>query len=257
MVKKTMQQNKRGQVTIFIFLAILIVGAILVYIFYLQPNFISQNSANLKIDSCVSDLLEENVKELVKTAGLINPTFTYQYAGKEVPYLCYTNEYYQTCTVQTPFPEKTFEDNLAKLTQEGISFCYSDSLDDLRRKGYEISEKVPDFILELQPEKIITSFDGDVTITKEASQTIGKLEVETPSRIYNQLMIATSILQQEVQFGDSDVTYIMQLYPEYLIDKMKQSDGTTIYTITDKQTKMEYQFASKSLPWPPGYGLNK
>lgn len=257
MTKKTMQQNKKGQVTIFIFLAILIVGAILAYIFYLEPTFISQNSANLKIESCISDLLEDNLQELGNTAGLINPTFTYKYNGENITYLCYTNENYKTCTVQNPFPEKTFEDNLAKLTQEQISFCYSDSLEDLRKKGYDVPDQVPEFQLELQPGKIITSFEGGVTITKEASQTIGELKVETASQIYDQLMIATSILQQEVQFGDSDVTYIMQLYPQYTIDKLKQGDGTTVYIITDKQTKFKYQFASKSLPWPPGYGLNK
>ena len=52
MIKKTMQQNKRGQVTIFIILAILIVGGILTYIFYVQPTYLNPNAANLKIENC-------------------------------------------------------------------------------------------------------------------------------------------------------------------------------------------------------------
>lgn len=257
MAKKTMQQNKKGQVTIFIFLAILIVGGILIYLFYVQPTYLSNGSTNLKIESCVSDVLKNAIPELAKNAGFVESGFSYKYQDENISYLCYTNDYYQTCTVQSPFPEKLFQENLAKLTKDQIATCYSDSLDDLRRKGYDVPDKVPEFSIELQPQKIITSFEGGITITKEASQTIGQLKVETPSTIYNTLMIATSLLQQEVQFGDSDVTYIMQLYPEYLVDKLKQGDGTKIYIITDKQSKIKYQFASRSLPWPPGYGISK
>ena len=257
MVKKTMQNKKRGQVTIFIILAILIVGGVLTYIFYLQPTYLSPNTANLKIESCINGIFEEPIKDLAKNGGMIEPTFAYQYNGENISYLCYTNDYYQTCTVQNPFPEKLFEKNLAEITKDEISSCYSSSLDDLRKKGYDVPEEVPAFNIELQPEKIITTFEGGVTITKESSQTIGELKIETKTSVYNLLMLATTILQQEVQFGDSDTSSLMESYQEYSIDKLKQGDGTTVYIITDKQNKLKYQFASKSLPWPPGYGIKK
>ena len=252
-----MQQNKRGQVTIFIILAILIVGGILTYIFYVQPTYLNPNAANLKIENCVSDVFKDAINQLAKNAGFVEPGFSYQYKGENITYLCYTNDDYKTCTVQAPFPEKLFQDNLAKLTKDQIEFCYTDSLSDLRNKGYDVSDKVPNFSIELQPGKIVTSFEGGITITKDSSQTLGELKIETPSTIYDLLMIATSILQQEVQFGDSDVTYIMQLYPNYIIDKLKQGDETTVYIITDKTSQVKYQFASRSLPWPPGYGVKK
>jgi hypothetical protein len=143
------------------------------------------------------------------------------------------------------------------MTKDQIETCYTNSLSELRRKGYDVPDQVPKFTVELQPEKIITAFEGGITITRDSSQTLGELKVETPSTIYGVLMIATSILQQEVQYGDSDTTYIMQLYPDYLIDKLKQGDETTIYIIEDKTSKIKYQFASRSLAWPPGYGISK
>lgn len=248
-----MQKKKRGQVTIFIILAILIVGGILAFIFYIQPNFLSNSAQTMKIDSCVSDAVEEAIEELVETGGIINPQMTYPYDGKNITYFCYTSENYRTGTIIVPFPEKAFEENLAKLTQSKVEGCYTSSLDDLRRRGYEVSDEIPEIKMELQPGKIIYSL-GSVTITKESTQTLGELKVEMNSQIYEMLMIATSILQQEVQYGDSEVKYIMDLYPDFLIEKMKRGDGTTIYTITDKKTQIKYQFASRSLVWPAGYG---
>lgn len=254
MVNKNMQTKKRGQVTIFIILAILIVGGILAYVFYIQPTYLSTSQESMRINSCVSKAVENSVNSLLETGGLINPKFTYQYDGKNISYFCYTSENYKTCTVQVPFPEKAFEENLAKVAREEVENCYSSSVDDLRRRGYEVSDKVPEIKMELQPGKIIYSF-GSVTITKEATQTLGELKVQMISPVYDMLMVATSILQQEVQYGDSEVTYIMDLYPQFLINKMKRSDGTTIYTITDKATQLKYQFASRSLVWPAGYGM--
>ena len=47
----------------------------------------------------------------------------------------------------------------------------------------------------------------------------------------------------------------MVFYPEFIIDKLKQGDGTTVYIITDKETETKFQFASRSFAWPPGYGM--
>ena len=70
------------------------------------------------------------------------------------------------------------------------------------------------------------------------------------------LMIATSIVQFETKYGDSDTSALMGFYPDYSIDKIKRSDGTTIYIIEDKQTKLKFQFATRSYAWPAGYGLD-
>lgn len=250
-----LNMKKKGQVTIFIILAILIVSAILLYSFWLKPTYLSSSSEKLKIESCVEDVLREAISELALTAGQLEPEFSYQFSGQDIPYLCYSGEYYKQCTVQNPFPEKTFEDNLYVLTEKEIESCYTESVKNLKSKGYSISGEVPDYSLELQSGKVVVTFLEGISITRDSVSETGDLKVEYPSKIYEQLLIATSILQQEIQFGDSDVTTIMQLYPEFLIEKLKRDEGTTLYVITDKDTKTKYQFASRSLAWPPGYGL--
>jgi hypothetical protein len=47
----------------------------------------------------------------------------------------------------------------------------------------------------------------------------------------------------------------MQYYPDLKIEKTKLSDGTTIYILSNVVSKDRFTFASRSLAWPPGYGL--
>ena len=68
-------------------------------------------------------------------------------------------------------------------------------------------------------------------------------------------MIATSILQYEAQLGDSDTTTLTTLHPDYIIDKIKRGDSTTVYILEDKIFGTKFQFASRSLVWPAGYIL--
>ena len=44
----------------------------------------------------------------------------------------------------------------------------------------------------------------------------------------------------------------MQLYRGIRVEKLEQTDGTKIYILTNKETEDVFQFASRSLVFPPG-----
>lgn len=46
----------------------------------------------------------------------------------------------------------------------------------------------------------------------------------------------------------------MDLYHNLKIEKRKPDYGTSVYILTDKDTANKFQFASRSLVFPPGYG---
>ena len=46
----------------------------------------------------------------------------------------------------------------------------------------------------------------------------------------------------------------MNYYHDLNVEKKKQSDGSTIYILTDRNNENKFQFASRSVAWPPGYG---
>ena len=246
---------KRGQVTAFIIIAILIVGAILLFFLWIRPTYIAPSGERLGFEGCIKDAVESEMKILGEQAGFVNPKLSYMYQNHEIGYLCYTNLYYKQCVVQKPFLKQHFESELKKKTGEKIHRCYENSVDELKAKGYEVRAGTLDFEILLEPGKIFVELDAPVSISKQATQRFTRFEIDINSPIYEMLMIATSLLQYETKFGDSDTTSLMIFYPEFIIDKLKQSDGTTIYIITDKNTKTKFQFASRSMAWPAGYGI--
>jgi len=200
----------------------------------------------------VRDALEETIEELSVNAGFVNPAFTYPYDGDDFTYLCYTEEYYETCVVQVPFLKNTFEEQAEGALRNEIDACYSSSIEDLKAQGYDVTSGNVEYEVLLEPGVARVQIEAPTTV---GSQKFTRFNVELNSHIYDMIMISTSILQYESQLGDSDVTAMMGLYPDYVIDKIKRSDGTTVYILEDKILGTKYQFASKSLVWPAGYIL--
>ena len=64
-------------------------------------------------------------------------------------------------------------------------------------------------------------------------------------------------MQFESVLGDSETTLYIQYYPDLKIEKIKRADEGTIYKLSNVVTGDEFTFASRSLNWPAGYGLEE
>ncbi|MCK4649909.1 hypothetical protein KAT36_01625 [Candidatus Pacearchaeota archaeon] len=242
--------KKKGQVAIFIIVAIVVVSAILVFFLWARPIYLEERDVRFGFEGCVGDALEQGIGELEKNAGFVNTDFSYPYDGEDFVYLCYTNEYYKTCTVQVPFLKNNFDEELEIFMRDKIDSCYDNSLENLREQGYDVIAGEVDYNVEIEP--------GVVRIEIEAPTSIGaqrfvRFNVEVNSPVYEMVMIATSLLQFESKYGDSDISAINLLYPDYYIDKIKRGDGTTVYILEHKTMGNRFLFASRSLVWPAGY----
>ncbi len=251
MSKKNMKE--RGQVTIFIIIALIIVLGLLIYFLWIGPTYVSPQGA-IRLESCTEEVVGNAIKELGDKGGFIEPEFTFSYKGKEIPYLCYTNLYYVGCINQNPFLIENFENQLLKKTREEIYSCYKGALDGLKAQGYKVATGDKNLDIELEPGKAVVLLKAPVVLENEGSQKFTEFRINVNSRIYEMLSIATSIVQFETKYGDSDITSMMVFYPDYIIDKLKQGEGTTIYIMEDKDFGTKFQFASRSYAWPPGYG---
>ncbi len=247
--------SKRSQVTLFIIIAIVIVAGLLVYFLWIGPTYVSP-SGKLQFEKCVKEVIEKNIEKLGINGGFVNPEFTILYQDEEIPYLCYTNLYYEPCINQMPFLINNFANNLKEMSEDEIWACYEAGLKELKRQGYEVIEGDKNLEIELNPNRVNVIIDAPVVLGGEGSQKFTRFNIAVDSRIYEMTALATSIIQFETRYGDSDTTSMMTLYPNYRFDKFKQGDGTTIYIIEDKDYGNKFQFASRSLVFPPGYGLN-
>lgn len=248
-------KEKRGQLTIFVLVAIMIVAVVLVFFLWIKPTYITPPNAQFQLESCIQDVVEKESILLAKNAGLQEPDNTIQYNGDDIAYICYSETYYEECVNQNPFLKQTFEESLKQNIEEDVKRCYQDSLDLVERQGYSVTQSSADFTISLEPNKIVLMMESPTITNGESSETLLGSRIETNLPIYQITIFAMSIISDEQEFGDADMDAYNFLYPEFLTTKQKLSDGTTIYSLQDKDSKLKYMFASRSWAFPPGYGL--
>ena len=248
--------SKKGQVTIFVILAIVIVvagGAI----YYFYPE-ISSTSTSLEenpkvyIQNCVEGVLEENAEILGIQGGSFVPDSSFTYLGDSVEYLCYTNQYYETCVVQRTSLVSHIEEELKESLTQKVDECFSEMESSYRSRGYGVNLEKGNFVVQLLPEKIILTSNSKLDLTKGSTQEYEFFDVVLDNNLYELASIARSMVAWEVEYGDLNPILYMNYYPHLKVEKMLQSDGTKIYIITDRDSGNKFQFASRSVVWPPG-----
>ncbi len=253
-----MVNDKRAQVTIFIIIAVIIVAAaILIYSFYpqIKTSFgIEEKNPQSYIQSCIESDIKEAADNLSLQGGSLVPENYILYNNEKIEYLCYTGEYYKTCVVQQPMLKGHIESEIKGYIKEKAESCFNSMEESYRKKGYNINLKRGLTIVELLPQKIVSVFNYSLVLTKgEDSEKYDSFRVVLDNNLYELVSIANSILEWEATYGEAETTFYMDYYHNLKVEKIKQSDGTAIYILTDRNKGDKFQFASRSVAWPPGY----
>jgi len=255
--RKNMRVQKRGQVTIFIIVAIIIVFGIIAFFSFSNFSFSTNSQKSLYIESCIENELQDSLAELALNAGQINPSFTTMYMDENISIVCYTSEYYKPCVVQQPFLKQTFEDSLNKVMKPKIESCYETGIDELKSKGYNVVSGKLSYDIKINPDGTIkVELKAPTTISSDEDTTarVENFEIIMASNLYEVITVANSILQFETHYGDAEVSSFMLYYPDLKIEKIRRDGGIRIYVITSEE--IEYKIASRSYAWPAGYGIN-
>ena len=249
--------SKRGQVAIFIIVALVIVAILLVI--FLYPRFAPSTQAkafspNAFLQSCLEPGLRPVLAQLSQHAGYLTPEGTIDYKGNKVKYLCYSSEYYKTCVNQQPLIKENFENNLEGFVNTQATECVRELKTEYERQQYAVTLGVAKTDVSISPGVVRINIDAPITVTKDTTQTFNNFEINIKSEIYDLLLTASSIIEFESTFGNAETTLYMQYYPNLKITKDQLSDGTRIYGLNNVVTNETFTFASRSLALPAGYG---
>jgi len=247
--------NKRGQVAIFVIIALAIVGISLILLLY--PRFSPSSSGATfspeeKLRSCIEPTLKKSIESLAKTGGYAEPEGYLNYRGEKVKYLCYTGNYYKTCVVQQPMIKENFEKELLKVIKPEGEKCFEALKAEYKKRGYEVVASDVSLSFSFEPKKMEMKFEAPMTISKDSVQTFDSFTVSADSQMYNLLMVSTSIIDYESKWGDSETTDYIYYYPDLKITKDRTEDSSKVYTLRNVVTNESFRFASRSLAWPPG-----
>lgn len=244
-----MNTGRRGQVTLFIILGIVVFSGILAFIFWVKPTMDSSRSVSLNFDACVSHIVSEGVSNLAITGGFKNPEFSVIYKNQKIPYFIYTSQNDEAGTTQVPFPEKKFEEELLSFVYDGINICYKNSLTKLQNLGYDVKKGEVEVYLTILPEKIEVLINAPTTIEGRQFE---EIVIPVQSDIYGILSMANLIMSEELEirrlnyYLSVDTSQLMSVYQDYIITSLYRTDSTKIYSIKNTNYDIEYKFAVRS-----------
>jgi len=248
-------ERKKGQVTIFILIAIVIFAVVLV-LFYprIKVLFVPAAPVGL-VDECMQADIDKVVDRLSMQGGSLNPKLFFAYQGNNVEYLCYTNTYYQPCIMQQPLLLQHVEREIKGYIESRAKTCIATMKDEMEKRGYTVTSSYQGTDVEIVPGNINIIINAKVSVTKEGTQTFNKFDIVKKSSLYDLVILSTSILKLETRLGDIETMTYMTYYPYIIVEKLKQGDGSKVYIISDTNTDDTFMFATRSFAFPGGYKL--
>jgi hypothetical protein len=250
-------RNKKGQVTIFIILGIIIVAlGFLIYSFYPQiKSTIGGEEKNPQsyIQSCIEEEIKGTVEKLSLQGGSISPSDYANYFDTNVEYLCYTSEFYRPCIVQQPMLKQHIESEIKSQIDHDVDACFDSLKSSYEKRGYTVELKRGEKRIELLPKRIVATFNYSMTFSKGDTQKYDSFSVVLNDNLYELSSIANSITEWESVYGDVDITTYMTYYPDLKVERKPIGEGSRVYILTDRNTGNKFQFAIKSQVWPAGY----
>lgn len=252
--------NKRGQVTIFIIIAIVIVAGIATYVLIKgKASQINQGTISSKnplsfISSCVEETIREKLPNILTQGGYSEPELYINHDGIKIAYLCYNTLNYYPCINQEPLYLQHIEKEIKESIQEDINTCF-----DLLKQNNEKEQttttigETNNLNVELADKKIITTFEKEMTLKhNEETKNYKDYKIAINSPAYNLARVVMEMVSQEAEFCTSQYRGFQTLYPWVKIEKTDIRSDTKIYKITDRKTGTEINMAVRSCAIPSG-----
>ncbi len=248
--------NKSGQITIFIILAILFVAGIIIFFLLWGGSktlINEQEDVKLVIENCIKDAAAPSIEKVLSGGGKVNPAPYINYQDEKYNYLCYQKNFYLTCINQIPMLKSFAESEIKKDSEERVRMCFDSLINDLKQRNFEVSDGTLDWSIELLPGGIEININKQLEINKgESKQNFNKFKINIISPLYDLIMLAREIVNQESQYCNFEYNGYMLLYPEYDIKRIDY-DNSKIYKLTDRRSGKLFKFAVRSCAFAPGY----
>ena len=250
-------QNHRGQVAIFIIVAIVIVSGLLLFFFLPDSvRFISLKDEGPKefIEKCISDSVKDAEGNLIeKNFYLEGRENSILNEGVKVPYLCFVSEFYSTCVPQEPALLGKLKKDIHNAVLPELNRCLASLKKDSERKGYSFSENEGELVISFEDHKIIAVYDGNLFLEKgETSEAVSDFSVEVISPLYNLAKTAGDIVNFESTLCEFDYINWMMYNRDIKISLFVAGDQSEIYTLTDRVSEKKIKFAVKTCVLPAG-----
>lgn len=257
---------KRGQVTIYIIIGVIIIVAIALFLLFRSGVIVNPIAPNLDVNpnfflkECMQDKITETVQKMEPQGGTLEPglykNFMFEEEGKSyrVSYLCYTNRDYLPCVNQKPMLISSMQKEVKEEIKSSVDECFDSLENNYRGSGYDVSVSGGEYSVFFKEGEVIVDLERTIKLTKgDQSSVLKDFRIAVPSKIYDLSLVAVEIVNREFMSCTFDYVAFMKFYPKYKIDKQITTDYTEIYTITDRNSGEWFRFAVRGCAIPATY----
>lgn len=249
--------RKRGQVTIFIIVGLVIVLGIILFFVIFAGNVALENPPSKVprnfVERCVIDSVNPSVKSVLDYGGSITPSLYIMKNDHMYNYLCYAEEYYTNCYSYYPLLNAYTEEQILTDSFGRVDECFDFLLEDYESRGFEVESGALDYQVEVVPgsvrlriKKLIAATKGDV------SENFDSFDMKMPSDLYDLISITRNIVNQEAEFCYFENNGFMMMYPKYNLTRVDFVESK-IYELQNRQTEETFKFAVRSCAYAPGF----
>ena len=247
--------HKRGQVTLFIIIGIVLI-LVIGLLFLFRGFFIEQYQSATNVEKYLGSqmkaidkeigecLYEETSKALVlfgKQGGYFKPSASVRYYGENVAVLCQNIPGEDYC-LSSGFVEMDVEDRLEDYVMHKFNSCVS--LESYKDKDYSFVTSSKQLFVNVNEDNVLMELNYPITLTKGAVS----VERENFARVINVplgrvVKVVSDILEDEATVGSFDpVTYGVDSYGKHLV-VVRKPYPDKVYDVNIEGSDYHFKFA--------------
>ena len=249
-----MHMNKKGQVTVFVILGIVIIGVIGLLYYAISKNyvkvpFVSSGTVSVQdhVEECITEKGNEAIVLIGQQGGDITPSLYQNWCVDsencyKVSYLCYTSTPLQPCLNRRPFLKQHMEKEIKTYIDAHLQECVD--VDLWRDSGYSVSSGSYESKVFIDNDDTLITVDWPLTVTKgEFTQTQDHFSHEFKVPLGRISDTAYEVVDSEIQSGDLMVVpYVVRNRGNIEVDKHRVGN-TKVYILNTFKNDYKFYFA--------------
>ena len=241
--------NKRGQVTVFVIISIIVVSVLLVF-FTLRSGIIN-NQVNPEIgpmhnyiQNCIDRSAEDAIYHIGQFGGYyVSPEKS---NSQNIPYYFYNGE-------NLMLPLEQIQEELSEYMKNEIFFCTKNFVD---FPDFEVTQSEIDVESRILKDEVAFKVEYPLGIKKgESTYALGSFNSEVPSRLNDVYEVSSMLVDQQMLDGKdicinciSDISYENKIFVSLIDDPF--DEDVIIYSLVDEEKKINgedylYYFANR------------
>ena len=251
------EMNNRGQIAIWIILAIVIVASIGV-ILLIKPQIIDgplveSLDPRIYISSCARQLTLNTLDEMMIHGGFVEPVNVISYKNTNVGYICKNTGDFQPCINQHPLLLREMREELLNQINPEIEECFDSLKDELESRNAKVLLGEMKINSEFAPDLVRININREMNVEQGGNtKHFETFEFEFVHPVYDIVKVVNEIASQEAKYCSFEYLGYMLLYPDFDIRIAQLPDSNKIYTVKDIDSQKEMNVAIRSCAIPGG-----